>query len=90
MVDEKSLVLFENKEIRRIYDEKDEAWYFSVIDVVGVLSESVNPRDYWFKMKIRVKSEDGFELSTICRQLKMRALDGKQIPIDCACRCNIH
>ncbi|MCG2716717.1 MAG: hypothetical protein L6422_10670 [Candidatus Marinimicrobia bacterium] len=43
------------------------------MDVVGVLTDSVNPRDYWFKMKIRVKSEDEIELSTICRQLKMQA-----------------
>lgn len=60
-----------NYEIRRFFDEQNETWYFSVIDVVAALTESVNPRDYWFKMKIRVKTEDGLELSTICRQLKM-------------------
>ena len=54
-------------------DAENEKWYFSVIDVVGALTDSVNPRDYWFKMKVRVKSEDGIELSTICRQLKMKA-----------------
>jgi len=61
-----------------------ETWYFSVIDVVGVLTDSVNPRDYWFKMKIRVKSEDGLELSTICRQFKMQAPDGKMRETDTA------
>ncbi len=59
-------------------------WYFSVIDVVAALTDSVNPRDYWFKMKIRVKTEDGLELSTICRQLKMKAPDGKMRETDCA------
>lgn len=70
MENERSLVAFEKHKIRRVYDEKKEVWYFSVVDVVGALTDSVNPRDYWFKMKIRVKTEDGFELSTICRQLE--------------------
>jgi hypothetical protein len=81
---EKELAVFEGKQIRRHYDEKMEAWYFSVVDVVGALTDSVNPRDYWFKMKIRVKSEDGLELSTICRQLKMQAPDGKMRSTDAA------
>ncbi len=68
---------FEKYKIRRQYDDKAEMWYFSVIDVVGALTDSVNPPDYWFKMKIRVQSEDGFELSTFYRQLKMKASDGK-------------
>jgi hypothetical protein len=55
-----------------------------VIDVVGALTDSMNPRDYWFKMKIRVKSEDGLQLSTICRQLKMKAPDGKMRETDTA------
>lgn len=71
------LAIFEKFRIRRIYDEKAETWYFSVIDVVAALTGSDNPRDYWFKMKIRVKGEDGLELSTICRQLKLQAQDGK-------------
>ena len=80
----KSLAIFEGYKIRRHYDENTEIWYFSVIDVVGALSESINPRDYWFKMKIRVQSEDGLELSTICRQLKMQAPDGKMRLTDAA------
>jgi prophage antirepressor-like protein len=71
MKTEKSLVAFEDQQIRRVYDEKSEVWFFSVVDVVAALTGSANPRDYWFKMKIRVKTEDGFELSTICRQLKL-------------------
>lgn len=81
---EKSLAVFEGKQIRRHFDEDTETWYFSVVDVVGALTDSVNPRDYWFKMKIRVKSEDGFEPSTICRQLKMQAPDGKMRTTDAA------
>ncbi len=81
---EQALVAFENYKIRRFYDEQNEIWYFSVIDIVGALTDSVNPRDYWFKMKIRVKTEDGLELSTICRQLKMKAPDGKMRETDCA------
>ena len=52
--------------------------------MINVLTDSVNPRDYWFKMKIRVKSEDKIELSTICRQLKLIASDGKMRATDCA------
>ena len=81
---DKSLPLFEGKHIRRHYDEETGIWYFSVVDVVAALTDSVNPRDYWFKMKIRVKSEDGLELSTICRQLKMQAPDGKMRITDAA------
>lgn len=73
MENERALVAFETYKIRRLYDEQDEAWYFSVIDVVGALTDSANPRDYWFKMKVRVKTEAGFELSAICRKLKMTA-----------------
>ncbi|TSA33866.1 MAG: hypothetical protein D4R64_13150 [Porphyromonadaceae bacterium] len=81
-MDDKALTVFEDFQIRRHYDEENEIWYFSIIDVVGALTESTNPRDYWFKMKIRVKSEDGIELSTICRQLKMKAPDGKMRETD--------
>jgi prophage antirepressor-like protein len=84
MNSERSLVAFEKHKIRRIYDEESETWFFSIIDVVGALTDSLNPRDYWFKMKIRVKTEDGFELSTICRQFKMKAPDGKMRETDCA------
>ena len=81
---ENSIKLFESKKIRTHWDEAEEKWYFSVIDVVEALTESVNPRDYWFKMKKRVNLEDGIELSTICRQLKLLAPDGKMRQTDCA------
>ena len=76
--------LFEDSKIRSVWDEEEEQWYFSVVDVVAVLTESVNPRDYWSKMKKRVHSEDGIELSTICRQLKMQSADGKFYNTDAA------
>lgn len=76
--------LFESKKVRTHWDEKSDQWYFSVIDVIEVLTDSTNPRDYWFKMKTRVKTEDGLELSTICRQFKMKAIDGKMRETDAA------
>lgn len=81
---EQALVTFQKHAIRRHYDEAAETWYFSVVDVVAALTDSVNPRDYWFKMKIRVKTEGGLELSTICRRLKIKAPDGKMRETDCA------
>ncbi|MDK9723978.1 MAG: Bro-N domain-containing protein [Sterolibacteriaceae bacterium MAG5] len=75
---------FESHEIRRAYDEDTETWWFSVIDIVQALTDSANARDYWFKMKQRVRQEDGAELSTLCRQLKMPAADGKQRLTDVA------
>jgi hypothetical protein len=78
------LAVFEGKKIRRVWVEKEEKWYFSVVDVVEALTDSENPRDYWYKMKIRVKDEAGVELSTICRQLKLVSTDGKKYETDCA------
>jgi DNA-damage-inducible protein D len=75
---------FDGQTIRRVYDEVTEIWWFSVINVVQALTDSENARDYWFKMKLRVKLEDGAELSTFCRQLKMLAADGKQRLTDVA------
>jgi len=79
-----NIKLFESKQIRTHWDGKEQQWYFSIIDVVEVLTNSSNPRDYWFKMKVRVKMEDGLELSTICRQLKLKANDGKMRETDVA------
>ena len=84
MTNESDIKLFENKMVRSHWDEKEEQWYFSVIDVVEILTESSNPRDYWFKMKLRIKSEDGLELSTVCRQFKLKAADGKMRVTDVA------
>ena len=70
-----AIKLFEDKKIRTHFDEQKEEWYFSVIDVIEVLTDSSNPRDYWFKMKQRVHLEDGVQLSTNCRQLKLVSSD---------------
>lgn len=76
------IAIFKGKSIRKtIYANE---WWFSVIDVIGALSDSENPRDYWYKMKIRVKGEAEVELSTLCRQLKLEAPDGKLRETDCA------
>jgi len=82
MTEEQTIITFENTPIRRYFDEATDTWYISIVDVVAILSESVSPRDYWFRMKVRVKSDDGLELSTICRQLKMKAPDGKMRTTD--------
>ncbi|MFA6303150.1 MAG: Bro-N domain-containing protein [Legionella sp.] len=79
---ENHIVVFNDRTIRRVF--LDDAWWFSVIDIIQTLTDSPNPRDYWYKMKIRVKNEDGNELSTICRQLKLQAPDGKMRETDCA------
>lgn len=84
MPENTQIKLFEEKKVRSVWEDQEQQWYLSVIDVVEVLTESVNPRDYWFKMKKRVHSEDGLELSTICRQFKMTAQDGKMRETDCA------
>jgi DNA-damage-inducible protein D len=76
------IALFKGRTIRRMLHQNE--WWFSVVDVVGALTESANPRDYWFKMKIREKDEAGIELSTICRQLKLESVDGKKYETDCA------
>ncbi len=76
--------LFEEQKVRTIWDEQTEEWCFSVVDIIAVLTESINPRDYWFKMKKRVKSEDGIQLSTICLQLKLTSTDGKKYMTDVA------
>ncbi len=68
--------LFEGKEIRSVWDSEKEDYYFSVVDVIGVLTDSVEPRKYWSVLKNRLKKE-GSELTTKCSQLKMKAPDGK-------------
>ena len=75
--------LFEGNQIRSIWDNEREEWYFSIVDIVGVLTESENPRKYWSVLKTRLKKE-GNELATICSQLKMKATDGKMRSTDVA------
>lgn len=76
--------VYENNNIRSVWDNEREEWYFSVVDVVGVLTESANPRDYWYRVKKRMSDQEQSELSTFCRQLKMKATDGKMRETDVA------
>jgi len=76
------IALFKGKKIRRTLHEKE--WYFSVVDVIDALTESANPRDYWYRMKDRLEVDEKIELSTICRQLKLISSDGKSYLTDCA------
>ena len=75
-------VLFEEKSVRRVYDEKTDTWYYSVVDVVSVLTESEDPVSYWRKLKQRLKKE-GNQTVTICHGLKLTAQDGKKRKTDC-------
>lgn len=74
--------LFKGKKIRKILFRGE--WWFSVVDIIQVLTDSVNARDYWYRMKVRVETDDGLELSTICRQLKLPSSDGKKYDTDCS------
>src|SRR3989344_2534156 len=76
------IALFKGQKIRKIIHQNE--WWFSVVDVIEVLTDSIDPNDYWYKMTIRVKTEAEFELSTICRRLKLRAPDWKMRETDCA------
>ena len=71
-----SIKLFENKKVRVQWLEKDQKWYFSIIDVIAVLTDSPNPRKYWSVLKTRLKAE-GSQLTTNCSQLKLQSSDGK-------------
>lgn len=79
----KELTIFEGKKIRRIWKDEEEKWYFSVVDVIAVLSESVDPRNYWKVLKNRLNNE-GSQSVTKCNQLKLEASDGKYYLTDVA------
>lgn len=79
---ENKIKIFENKQVRTAWNADEEEWYFSVVDVVAVLTDSANPRKYWSVLKTRLKAE-GSELTTNCSQLKLQAVDGKYYKTDC-------
>lgn len=82
---ENNLAIFENYKIRRIYDKESDTWFFSVIDVVGALTDSTNPRRYWSDLKKQIAEQEGFsELYEKIVQLKLKAPDGKMRETDCA------
>lgn len=76
-----SIVLFNQKQVRRFYDEKKELWYFSIIDVIEILTDTSIPRRYWSDLKSKLKNE-GSEVYEKIVQLKMTAPDGKQRETD--------
>jgi hypothetical protein len=71
-----NIKLFETKKVRSHWDAEQEKWYFSIVDVIAVLTDSPNARKYWSVLKTRLKQE-GSKLTTICSQLKMQSADGK-------------
>ncbi len=81
----KLVVLFENEPVRRLWDEAKEKWYFSVVDIVAVLTQSQRPRKYWDDLKRKLSQEEGFiQLSEKIGQLKMQSADGKFYETDCS------
>lgn len=83
MTQHPSLQLFENKKVRTLWDDTHEKWYFSIVDVIQILTDSPNPRKYWSVVKLRLKKE-GSQLTSNCSQLKMPAADGKYYKTDVA------
>jgi len=76
MEQKNSIRLFENKKVRVQWNQENEKWYFSIVDIIEILTDSPNPRKYWSVLKLRLKNE-GSELTTNCSQLKMKSSDGK-------------
>ena len=83
MTQKESIRLFEERKVRAIWDDEQEEWYFSIVDVISILTDSPNPRKYWSVLKTRLKRE-GSEVTTNCSQLKMQAADGKKYLTDVA------
>jgi len=83
IIKQKSIILFENIPVRRIWSDKNERWYFAIMDVVRILTQSADPRNYWKVLKNRLKKE-GSEVVTKCNQLKLTAKDGKKYLTDAA------
>ena len=83
MTKETAIKLFEQKKVRSLWNEDDEKWCFSIVDVIGIVTESANPNNYWKVLKNRKKKE-GSELVTNCNQLKMLSTDGKYYKTDVA------
>lgn len=77
------LHLFEEQQVRTVWDAEEEKWYISIVDVIAVLTESPNPRKYWSVLKTRLKAE-GSQMTTNCSQLKMQSADGKFYKTDVA------
>jgi hypothetical protein len=83
MTKDRTIKLFEEKQVRSVWDAEQEKWYISIVDVVAILTDSPNPRKYWSVLKTRLKAE-GSQLATNCSQLKMQSADGKFYKTDVA------
>jgi len=83
MTKETAIKLFEQKQIRSIWSDDEEKWFFSIVDVIGVISDSEKPNNFWKSLKNRLKKE-GSQLVTNCNQLKMESKDGKFYKTDVA------
>ena len=83
MTKETAIKIFNQRQIRTHWDSEQEKWYFSIVDVIAVLTGSLNPRKYWSVLKTRLKKE-GSQLATNCSQLKLPAADGKNYMTDVA------
>ena len=82
MSSKKSIRFYKDHEVRAVWDEEKSTWWFSIVDIVGAITDSPNPRKYWGVLKTRLKKA-GNELTTRCSQLKMTAADGKRYATDC-------
>ena len=82
-MEDKGIMLFDGQKVRSVWNEEDEKWYFSIVDVCAVLTGSPAPRRYWSVLKNRLKKE-GSQLATNCSQLKMKSADGKMYLTDAA------
>ena len=92
MSDIENMQLFENQPVRTAWNEEEEEWYFSVVDVIGVLTDQPDSRraaKYWSVLKIRIKRESS-ELTTICSQLKLKSSDGKLLKRRSLLSCGLH
>ena len=83
MIKETAIKLFEEKQVRSSWNQEEEKWFISIVDVIAVLTASVDPRKYWSVLKTRLKAK-GSQLATNCSQLKMQSADGKFYKTDVA------
>lgn len=79
---EQQIQLFEDRKVRTVWDSEQEKWYFSIVDVIQVLTDSHNAREYWSVLKTRLKKE-GCELTIICSQLKLRIAEWTESVTNC-------
>ena len=77
-----SIRFYDNREVRAVWEESHNEWYFAIVDIIAAITKSESPRKYWSVLKLRLKRQ-GSELTTVCSQLKLVAADGKKYNTDC-------